>query len=153
MFFIKLLRLIVNTIKVEKDILSQQVEVYLHDCYRKWGVKMYSEWLTFFVSFTEKQDIFEVTDEDEKGFLAKVNQIVSTVYEREQARKAIKGLRAYFKARTKNLKGNRGRPPHLSEIEQIKRYHKMGLKYKEIEKITGKRISWISRAVHYVRKD
>ncbi len=138
-----------------KELLQKQVDVYVSMGLRDNVVSPnYQRWLDLFVRLTEKTDILDVDDKEEELFLVKVYAIAPTRFEQNSARKAIRGIRRYYGARGRNLRKRdvMGRPPHIGEINEIKRLAQKGLKYWQIERITGKRISWISRAVHYVIK-
>lgn len=139
--------------KLDKKILDKQVDVYL-----EWGRRTNTvgymhtkEWLDLFTRHSTKTDIMDVDDEDEGYFKTRIYQLARTPYERTQAEKALRGMRKFYGARGKNAtrRDVMGRPPHLGEIEQVQKYRKMGLKLREIERLTGKGISLIHKWIAY----
>lgn len=140
--------------RTEKDLLKKQVDVYVNWRMAKGGNSLYKEWLSLFVNTCVKVDILDVDDEDVKSFLQKAYEISPTKYERIVAEKAIKGIRTFYGARNKNAhkRGVMGRPPELSQIEKVQRYRKMGLKYREIERLTGKDVKQIHRWINYAKE-
>lgn len=139
--------------KPDKALLRKQADVYI-----AWGRRndkvpySYDGWIQLFINTLAKTDIMDVDEKDIEKFLSgPAFQVSRMPSERITSRKAVEGFKNYYEARTKNGKNRRqvGRPAHLSEIERVKLYRKMGLKYKEIERLTGKKISILHRWIHY----
>lgn len=133
--------------KLEKGLLRKQVEVYLHWRKRTGLTSNYEGWLEVFINISLKVDILDIGPEDVQLFLDKVYEVANTQTDKNTAKTAIEGLVKYYGARGKNGKTRlvMGRPPHIGQIETVKKYRKMGLKFRDIEKLMGKDIKTIHR--------
>lgn len=103
-----------------------QADVYLSNSIRIGiGTSNYKEWLDRFVNHTHRTDILDVTDEDENEWLLKVYEEEPTNYRKQQAKKAIRGIRIYYRARSKNasIRPSKGRPPALEAYHLVGQYH------------------------------
>lgn len=140
--------------KTEKDLLRKQVDVFVHWRLKKGGNTMYQDWLSLFVSSCPKVDIMDITQEDVNDFLAHAYVISRTQSGKILAKKAIEGLMVFYGARNRSAtkRDIAGRPPHLDQIQQVQKYREMGLKYREIERLTGKDVKQIHRWINYAKE-
>lgn len=136
----------------EKTLLDKQIDVFLSWAIKKnTGSSSYKEWLDLFCRFTAKTDILDVTDEDVDLFMEMVDNIENGQYRKNEAYKAIFGLRRYYMARGKNgnIKLKEGRPPRVDKIEKVQEYRKKGLAYRDIAKLVGSHLSLVYRWSKY----
>jgi hypothetical protein len=105
-----------------KELLEWQTWVYAEWGIRS-GVLSHSAlpWFDLFVTYTARTDVLDVTDADEDAFVDYIYSKNYTSYFVNEARKAIRQLRKYYMARSKNgrerLKA--GRPPHMDKVEAV----------------------------------
>lgn len=137
---------------LEKLMLEKQIDVYLD-----WGRRRnigsigYKEFLNLFLANTTRTDVLDMTNDDVAMFIGLARQTYASKHYQESARRAIEGLVRFYDARGKNgLKtGKMGRPPHLNEIEQVQKYRNLGLKLREISRLTGKDLSQVHRWIKF----
>lgn len=134
--------------KLDKKLLVKQIEVFLEWCRRaNLEGHAYRECLAEFSDHTAKEDIMDIQDEDVERWIAYLFETRTAQYQREEGKRAVEALVRFYKARGKNgrQKETRGRPMDISGREQALRYRNMGLKLREVAKLTGKDVSWIHR--------
>lgn len=156
-------RLSANTPFIHRDIhtmkrLGERILESQIDVFCEWG-RRYNilshyrtrEWLELFALHSTKTDILDVNDDDIDEYLKVIYSKYQNQIWRADARTSITLMRRYYAARTKNglAKIGRGRPPHISQIEQAQKYRKMGLKYHDISKLMNRGVSLIHRWVKY----
>lgn len=134
--------------KLDKKLLEKQIEVFLEWTRRKNLTGLYyANYLGEFARFTSKEDILDIKDDDLDLWIAHLFESRHTQHERLDGKRAVEALVRFYRARGVNgaKKESRGRPMDISGREQVQKYRNMGLKLKEIEKLTGKHFSWIHR--------
>lgn len=103
-----------------------QIDVYLSNTVRMGiGTNTYKEWLEDFMRFTHRTHVLDITDEDEEEWLLRVYETEHAMYRKLEAKRAIKGFRIYYRARSRNanLRHSRGRPPALEAYQMVGKYH------------------------------
>jgi hypothetical protein len=145
-----MLRLIMKTLN--RTIIVSQIDVYM-----EWGVRHnvisreYGKWLELFVENCPKTDILDVDEEDVNNFRGVLREEIVSGLDRQRAELALKGMRKFYEARSKNghHRMTVGRPPSISEIRKAQEYRKKGLTIGEIGKIMGKYKSQVHRWIKY----
>lgn len=140
---------------MNKKLLQKQIEVYL-----EWARRSnilghdYQSLLEEFSLFTLKEDILDVSQEDKELWIGHLFQTKTLTHERVHGKKAVEALLRFYQARGVNgrKKEAPGRPMDISGREQVQKYRNMGLTLRDIEKLTGKQLSWIHRVTKALRK-
>lgn len=132
----------------DKHLLIKQSEVFL-----EWARRAnmmgpdYQNSLMEFCVFTTKEDIVDIKDADLELWIAHLFESKPAQHEISQGKKAVEAFVRFYRARGVNgrKKDMRGRPMDISGREQAQKYRNMGLKLREVAKLTGKNLNWIHR--------
>lgn len=139
--------------KLDKRILDAQIEVFLNagERYNFVSYRQSKTYLDLFAMHSTKTDIYDVDEADIASFETLVNQRYQHFIYRENALMAVRSMKRFYAARTKNAqtRWRRGRPPHISQIAKTQEYRKKGLKLKDIAVLMGKPLSLVHRWIKY----